>query len=95
MARSVAGAVSAKNDWPILGLFSDLRVRYGIKLGLAAVLALYWAFGAEAAAPELVRARGPDIDAGAACRSDRCEGNHAAGGNAWRRAVGDLAGWHL
>jgi len=43
MARSVAGAVSAKNDWPILGLFSDLRVRYGIKLGLAAVLALYWA----------------------------------------------------
>jgi uncharacterized membrane protein YccC len=43
MARTVAGAVSAKIEWPILGLFSDLRVRYGIKLGLSAVLTLFCA----------------------------------------------------
>jgi uncharacterized membrane protein YccC len=43
MARTEAGAVSAKIEWPVPGLFSDLRVRYGIKLGLAAVIALYWA----------------------------------------------------
>jgi uncharacterized membrane protein YccC len=43
MARPEAGAVSAKIEWPVPGLFSDLRVRYGIKLGLAAVIALYWA----------------------------------------------------
>ena len=43
MGRSEAGVVSGKIEWPALGLFSDLRVRYGIKLGLAAVIALYWA----------------------------------------------------
>jgi uncharacterized membrane protein YccC len=43
MGRSAAGVVSGKIEWPVLGLFSDLRVRYGIKLGLAAVIALYCA----------------------------------------------------
>ena len=43
MARTGEGAVSAIIDWSIPAFFSDLRVRYGIKLGLAAVMALYWA----------------------------------------------------
>ena len=43
MARTEVGSVSAKIDWSIPAFFSDLRVRYGIKLGLAAVIALYWA----------------------------------------------------
>jgi uncharacterized membrane protein YccC len=43
MARTEAGSVSAKFDWSIPAFFSDLRVRYGIKLGLAANIALYWA----------------------------------------------------
>jgi uncharacterized membrane protein YccC len=43
MARTEAGSVSAKIDWSIPAFFSDLRVRYGVKLGLAAVIALYWA----------------------------------------------------
>jgi uncharacterized membrane protein YccC len=43
MGRSEASVISDKIEWPALGLFSDLRVRYGIKLGLAAVIALYWA----------------------------------------------------
>jgi uncharacterized membrane protein YccC len=40
-ARIEAAVTPAKWHWPLLDFFRDLRVRYGIKLGLAAVLTLY------------------------------------------------------
>ena len=41
--KPAAFPITEKWHWPLLGLFSDLRVRYGIKLGLAALLSLYCA----------------------------------------------------
>src|SRR6266481_5187617 len=41
--KSAALPVAQKWQWPLIGAFSDLRIRYGIKLGLAALLALYCA----------------------------------------------------
>jgi uncharacterized membrane protein YccC len=43
IARAEASAVSAKVEWPLQSLFADLRVQYGIKVGLAGLLALYCA----------------------------------------------------
>jgi uncharacterized membrane protein YccC len=45
-AMSTAVKISAvpfsrRWHWPLVGLFRDLRVRYGIKIGLAGILALY------------------------------------------------------
>ena len=42
-ALTEAVPVASKWQWPLQGLFGDLRIRYGIKLGLAGLLALYWA----------------------------------------------------
>ena len=39
--RAEAVPVPAKMRWPLQGVFADLRVRYGIKLGLACCLALF------------------------------------------------------
>jgi len=39
--RAEAVPVASKWRWPLQDLFADLRVRYGIKLGLAGCLALY------------------------------------------------------
>jgi uncharacterized membrane protein YccC len=41
-ALTEAPPVASKWQWPLQGLLSDLRVRYGIKVGLAGLLALYW-----------------------------------------------------
>jgi len=41
--KSAALPVAQKLHWPLIGAFSDLRIRYGIKLGLAGLLALYCA----------------------------------------------------
>ena len=43
VARTEAVTVVPKWRWPLQGALGDLRVRYGIKLGLGALLALYWA----------------------------------------------------
>jgi uncharacterized membrane protein YccC len=43
IAGTDAGRASAKFEWPLVGLFRDLRVRYGVKMGIASLLALYWA----------------------------------------------------
>jgi uncharacterized membrane protein YccC len=43
IARAEANRVSARFEWPLEGLFRDLRVRYGIKMALAGMLALYCA----------------------------------------------------
>jgi p-hydroxybenzoic acid efflux pump subunit AaeB len=40
-AQTEAAAFPAKWHWPFQDLFDDLRLRYGIKLGLAALLALF------------------------------------------------------
>ncbi|MBV9276300.1 MAG: FUSC family protein [Verrucomicrobia bacterium] len=39
--RAETVPVSTRSRWPLQGAFADLRVRYGIKLGLAGVLTLY------------------------------------------------------
>src|ERR1700733_3347066 len=39
--QTSAGPLSRKWHWPLVELFRDLRVRYGIKMGLAGILALY------------------------------------------------------
>jgi uncharacterized membrane protein YccC len=41
--KPAAFPVTEKWHWPLLGAFGDLRIRYGIKLGLAALLSLYCA----------------------------------------------------
>jgi uncharacterized membrane protein YccC len=41
-AQTEAVPIASKWQCPLQSLFGDLRVRYGIKLGLAALLALYW-----------------------------------------------------
>jgi uncharacterized membrane protein YccC len=41
--KSATLPVAKKWHWPLLGAPADLRIRYGIKLGLAALLALYCA----------------------------------------------------
>src|SRR6266404_2186913 len=41
--KSATLSVAQKWHWPLLDAFGDLRIRYGIKLGLAALLALYCA----------------------------------------------------
>ena len=41
--KSATLPVAQKWHWPLLGALGDLRIRYGIKLGLAALLALYCA----------------------------------------------------
>lgn len=41
-ALTEAVPIASKWQSPFQGLLRDLRVRYGIKLGLAGVLALYW-----------------------------------------------------
>jgi uncharacterized membrane protein YccC len=43
IARAEASSVPARFEWPLEALFRDLRVRYGIKMGLAGLLALFWA----------------------------------------------------
>ena len=43
VTRTETVPVARKWRWPLQDAFGDLRVRYGIKLGLAALLALYWA----------------------------------------------------
>ena len=43
IARTEASRVPARFEWPLEALFRDLRVRYGIKMGLAGLLALFWA----------------------------------------------------
>src|SRR5271165_4730548 len=43
IGKTAALPVAPKWHWPLQGALGDLRVRYGIKLGLAALLALYWA----------------------------------------------------
>jgi hypothetical protein len=43
IARSEASGDSAKFEWPLEGLFRDLRVRYGIKMALAGMLGLFGA----------------------------------------------------
>jgi uncharacterized membrane protein YccC len=43
IGRAEANRVSARFEWPLEGLFRDLRVRYGIKMALAGLLALYCA----------------------------------------------------
>jgi uncharacterized membrane protein YccC len=43
IARAEENRVSARFEWPLEGLFRDLRVRYGIKMVLAGLLALYCA----------------------------------------------------
>lgn len=40
-AQTEAAALPAKWHWPLQDFFDDLRLRYGIKLGLAALLALF------------------------------------------------------
>jgi uncharacterized membrane protein YccC len=39
--KPTALPVAQRWHWPLLGAFGDLRIRYGIKLGLAALLSLY------------------------------------------------------
>jgi uncharacterized membrane protein YccC len=41
VARVLASPVARRFVWPLQGLFEDLRVRYGIKVGLAGLLALF------------------------------------------------------
>lgn len=41
VARTEAVPFAAKWHWPLQAVFDDLRVRYGLKLGLAALLALF------------------------------------------------------
>jgi uncharacterized membrane protein YgaE (UPF0421/DUF939 family) len=43
IARTEASRVSTRFEWPLEGLFRDLRVRYGIKMALAGMLGLFWA----------------------------------------------------
>ena len=38
-----AAPIASKWQWPLQGALGDLRVQYRIKLGLAGLLALYWA----------------------------------------------------
>jgi uncharacterized membrane protein YccC len=42
-ALTEAAPIASKWQWSLPGLFGDLRIQYGIKLGLAGLLALYWA----------------------------------------------------
>jgi len=42
-ALTEAVPIASKWQWPLQDLFGDLRIQYGIKLGLAGLLALYWA----------------------------------------------------
>jgi len=42
-ALTEAVPTASKWQWPLQDLFRDLRIQYGIKLGLAGLLALYWA----------------------------------------------------
>ncbi len=41
IARAEVSAVSPRVQLPLLSLFADLRVQYGIKIGLAGLFALY------------------------------------------------------
>ena len=41
--KSTSLPFAQKWHWPLLGALADLRIRYGIKLGLAALVALYCA----------------------------------------------------
>jgi uncharacterized membrane protein YccC len=41
IAQAAASTVSTRVHWPLQSLYKDLRVRYGIKVGLAGLLALY------------------------------------------------------
>jgi uncharacterized membrane protein YccC len=41
IAQAAASTVSTRVEWPLQSLYKDLRVRYGIKVGLAGLLALY------------------------------------------------------
>jgi len=41
IAHAEASTVATRVEWPLQSLYRDLRVRYGIKVGLAALLALY------------------------------------------------------
>jgi uncharacterized membrane protein YccC len=41
VARSEPIAFAPRRHWPLQSVFGDLRMQYGIKLGLAAVVALY------------------------------------------------------
>ena len=43
IAPTEASRVSTRFEWPLEGLFRDLRVRYGIKMALAGMLGLFWA----------------------------------------------------
>ena len=43
IARTETSRVPARFEWPLEGLFRDLRVRHGIKMGLGGLLALFWA----------------------------------------------------
>jgi uncharacterized membrane protein YccC len=43
IARAEASPGSTTVRWPLQGLFGDLRVQYGTKMGLAGLLALYCA----------------------------------------------------
>ena len=43
IARAEDVPAPTNRPWPLQGVLTDLRVRYGIKLGLAGVLALFWA----------------------------------------------------
>src|SRR5215469_235414 len=42
-ARAEAVPASTNRPWPLQGVLTDPRVRYGMKLGLSGVLALFWA----------------------------------------------------
>ena len=43
IAPTEASRASTRFEWPLEGLFRDLRVRYGIKMALAGMLGLFWA----------------------------------------------------
>jgi len=42
-ARAETSAVPERVEWGLQGLWTDLRVQYGTKMGLAGLLALYCA----------------------------------------------------
>ena len=53
IARAEASTVYPRLQLPLQGLFADLRVQYGTKIGLAGLLALYCSPGPATGAPEL------------------------------------------
>ena len=81
--KSATIPVAQKWQWPLLGAFGDLRIRYGIKLGLAALLALYCALLLRLEHPNWAVLTALVMMGSQLCRFDNSRIDYAGGGYHW------------